>query len=825
MREKNKTRSLYFSDRVSGAMERIFDYPLTVVEAPMGYGKTTAVREHVRNARANVLWLKVYSGSITDFWNGLCGLLGEADSDRSQSLAQLGFPNDRVSLQEALKLVECMELPEKTVLCIDDYHLLNETEAGSFIEYLVVNEISNLHIVLIARYIKLAGLEELSLKDYLFHITKEAFELMPSDIAKYYKLCGIGLKKGEAEKLYSVTEGWISALYLLMLNYKEKGGFTNTEDIYKLVESAIYTPFSEESRDFLLKMSIFDNFSRDQAVHIWGSERAEYLLAEIVNKNAFVNYDAGNRSYLIHNIFTNFLQETIEKRDINYRQKLYQKAGDWYERAGEYLTAMRYYHAAGDFNRLLSVVELDRGNSFGNERKEEIIKYFEECPEEIKRQHIPALFVYAMALMTFNEMEKFGKICGEIAGLIRSGGLDRASADSLTGELELLLSFTRYNDIAAMSEHHKRACALLKKPSVFMASKGSWTFGSPSVLYMFYRESGKLEQEIRDIKEAMPYYYRLTNGHGMGAESVMEAERHFNTGDFENAEIAAHKALLQAREGNQPNLVICAQFLLVRLALLKGDYASVLDLFTKMREEIERNKVYVLIHTMDICLGFVHACLQQDGKVPEWLAEGDFNSNRLYFPSRAFSNIIYGRVLLLKGEYLKLLGTAGHLMGIASVFPNILAKIYTAIDIAAANEKLFRRGEAIEAVRQALDMATPDGVYMPFVENCDYIKPLLDELYTQNIYRKDIAKILKLHKPYQKAIERIKDEYFMESKPKLTEREAEIAQLAAEGYSNKVIGERLFISTNTVKTQLKSVFEKIGINSRSLLKQYFEANL
>jgi LuxR family maltose regulon positive regulatory protein len=113
---------------------------------------------------------------------------------------------------------------------------------------------------------------------------------------------------------------------------------------------------------------------------------------------------------------------------------------------------------------------------------------------------------------------------------------------------------------------------------------------------------------------------------------------------------------------------------------------------------------------------------------------------------------------------------------------------------------------------------------MPFVENSDYIKPLLEELYYQGTCREDIGRILMMSDQYQKAVDQITKEHFNEDKPKLTAREDEIARLAAEGFSNKGIGEKLFISQNTVKTQLKSIFEKLGINSRSLLKQYFEQN-
>lgn len=354
-----------------------------------------------------------------------------------------------------------------------------------------------------------------------------------------------------------------------------------------------------------------------------------------------------------------------------------------------------------------------------------------------------------------------------------------------------------------------------------MDTTGCWTFGSPSVLYMFYRESGKLYDTIQEMNTAMPYYYQLTNGHGTGAEHVMAAEWYYNKGDFVNAEIEAHKALYLATNAQQPNIVICALFLQVRLSLIKGDYSNILNLYEKMKQEVLQKEYYVMMHTIDMCISFVNTCLHQSSTIPEWLAKGDFNSSRLFFPARAFSYIIYGRVLLIKGEYLKLIGVAQQFIGIASVFQSILTIIYTDIYIAASNERILRREEAIESLNQALNLAIPDEVYMPFVENCDYIKPILEVLYHQGLHQAAIAKILKLYETYQEAAKQITKKYFNENKPRLTERENEIALLAAEGFSNKEIGERLFISQNTVKALLKSVFEKIGINSRSLLKLYF----
>ena len=48
----------------------------------------------------------------------------------------------------------------------------------------------------------------------------------------------------------------------------------------------------------------------------------------------------------------------------------------------------------------------------------------------------------------------------------------------------------------------------------------------------------------------------------------------------------------------------------------------------------------------------------------------------------------------------------------------------------------------------------------------------------------------------------------------LTNREHEILALIAEGLSNREIGERLFVSENTVKTHSSRLFEKLSVNRR-----------
>ena len=56
-----------------------------------------------------------------------------------------------------------------------------------------------------------------------------------------------------------------------------------------------------------------------------------------------------------------------------------------------------------------------------------------------------------------------------------------------------------------------------------------------------------------------------------------------------------------------------------------------------------------------------------------------------------------------------------------------------------------------------------------------------------------------------------------EARDQLTAQELQIAQLAAQGLSNREIGEQLFLSHRTISTHFYRVFPKLGMTSRAEL--------
>ena len=112
-------------------------------------------------------------------------------------------------------------------------------------------------------------------------------------------------------------------------------------------------------------------------------------------------------------------------------------------------------------------------------------------------------------VITMNETETLLNVKGEIEQIILTGILPEQERNALLGELELILSFLEYNRIGDMSRRHRRALELLEGPATLISNRSTWPFGSPSVLYLYWREAGKLEEELSRITSYNVCYTKL----------------------------------------------------------------------------------------------------------------------------------------------------------------------------------------------------------------------------------------------------------------------------------------------------------------------------
>ena len=90
--------------------------------------------------------------------------------------------------------------------------------------------------------------------------------------------------------------------------------------------------------------------------------------------------------------------------------------------------------------------------------------------------------------------------------------------------------------------------------------------------------------------------------------------------------------------------------------------------------------------------------------------------------------MIENQVFLAQGAYARVIGGSDKLLALCRGMHYALVEIYVLTQTAAAYERLGKRREAAALVRQAADMARPDGLVLPFAACYRYLREVLPEV-------------------------------------------------------------------------------------------------
>lgn len=820
-------KKIYLKPALEERLAQILAVPLTVAAAPFGYGKTTAVKKVLLSLSVDTLWDTCYTGAEAAFWRCFVKSLQTAGVDTA-SLTWQELPRNAATRQRVIEVLQASKLKKTVVFVWNNYHLLGSEDCDKLLLALAKADLPNCHFVLLTQRPPDFTLDELVLKGECLYLQPKDFAFEVSDIIVYYRKNGIVLERRAAENLLAATEGWVSALYLYLRQYHNGQSPQTGEELLRLVQAVAYNSCSEAEKTLLTELSILnEDFSGRQAAYITENDAAPALLENLALRHGFISYELLRGQYHIHNAFKVYLQRLGAELPDTERRRLCRRSGQWYELQNDFLTAFCYYHTAGDYDKMLTVFEKDRGCSFENNYKNKIMAYFGEAPETIRQKHIKAGLIYALWLFLSGENERLQQEIRKLRKYI--GQLeDRQEREQCLGELEFLLGETQYNDVEAMAAYFKKSLQLLRQPVRFFSPQTIWGGGANSILFMFYRQAGTLQKTLDVFPQAMAYYYRLVQNHGAGSEYVLASEAYFQRGYWEKAFILATEALNVSRRNEQVGVELCAEFIALRISIALGNKKRVREISRRLDALQTAVQEHLYRKTIEASRAWIDLQLGDKGKLlVSWLQKDDFQKSGLLYSAWGCLYIVYGRYLLLQKDYLPLLGQLREFEAAARSFNNFLLSIYAAVYSAAAQDGLQHENEALSELNRALLLAAADGIVMPFVENFDVLEPLLKKAAQQNSGEPELlAKILELGAVYQENLKNIKHKasYIMGGKT-LTAREAEIANFVVQGRTNAEIAAEMFIAEITVKKALQGIYRKLGVDTRLELVMALNADM
>ena len=811
--------TIYISERLQESLRPISRCAMTTVVAPMGYGKTTAVNwylaERAKAEALNVIRISVYSDNFAIFWKSVQDAFVRAGFD---FLRDYTCPTD-VAGGGLLVDDLCHELAGETAcyIFVDDFHLLTDRRASTFLCMLTNRLPANVHLIVASRDRFLPNAEAVRLGARVYQIGTEQLRLNHTELAVYAHRCGTELSDAQVESLLYSSEGWFSAVYLNLRTLSERGALPDrNSDIYSTFTAAMIDPLPVNQQEFLAVMGLADEFTVEMARFVTGDANAEKLLAVLTEQNAFVKCLPDGVTFRFHHMMKECAERRFRMLEKEKQLFYLERFGLWYENHSQYLHAITVNRQSGNYDALLRVIQKDAGILLSSLDPQVVLSDIEACPAAVLKEHPLSILVLMRRMFTWRQIPKMMELKALLLTSIEEHPeLSSEERGNLLGECDLIMSFLCYNDISAMSRLHRSASSQMSRPAISIQNRGGWTFGSPSVLMMFHRAPGELQSELVEMDECMPHYYKITGNHGQGAETIMRAEAAYMQGRFTDAHISLEHAYAQIEGNGQVNMALCCDFLSQRLSL----YADVEQRYTfeERYEALLRYHDASWINIWSATSAYYHALRGETDKIPKIFSQHQLSGVNMLAPGRPMMEMIENQVYLSQGAYAKVLGRSADLLAVCEGMHYALVALHIRIQTAAAYEMLGKSEEAHALLSRALSDAAPDGFVMPFVENYDRLQPVLAREIKSDL----IVKIIELG-------EAAKAQKAANTRPgafaALTQREFEIVNLMAQRLSNREIAERLFLSEGSVKQYVNQIYSKLHIegDTRTKRKQLAE---
>jgi LuxR family maltose regulon positive regulatory protein len=341
---------------------------LTLVSAPPGFGKTSAIQEWIGRAGRPVAWLSVDEGDndAPRFLRYLVAALSQADERVGQVLQASSSVPLQAPLQAPLiALINCLaEIGADLGLVLDDYHCISDSTVHELVAFLLTNQPSGLHTVIGTREDPPLPLARMRARDQVTEIRERDLRFTTEEAAAFLnQTMNLGLSSQSVAALVSRTEGWITGLQLAGLALRQPAvGSRLQKDADEFVAAfagddryvvdylmaEVLDRQPEPVRRFLRQTSILDRLSASLCDALTGREDSQGVLEQLVDENLFlVPLDNRREWYRYHVLFGQVLRLTLAAPE---GIELHRKASAWLQAHGHEESALHHTRLAAEMS-------------------------------------------------------------------------------------------------------------------------------------------------------------------------------------------------------------------------------------------------------------------------------------------------------------------------------------------------------------------------------------------------------------------------------------------------------------------------------------------
>lgn len=818
--------------RLSEKLNRAFTQKVTVVSAPAGYGKSTAVLEWINSNQLQAAWVSLDTADNDPvvFWQYILAALDDIAEnislDTSYVFSSLELFKTNIHLSIIIDRFSAID--SDIFLVLDDFHTITEPRILESISYLVNYLPPQMHLILISRSEPNLELARLKLNGELTRLTMLDLRFQPQEIVQFFKKRGFNLDDPALESIDNYSEGWAAALVAVAMSmenepYRERmkqglGQYHSQINQYFLEE--VYNSWPEEKQAFFTQTSILDMLCGDLCDAVTGSENSNRVLERLNAGNSFlIPLDEKNGWYRYHHIFGNFLRSRLTDSTSCNVLNLHEKAALWFERNGYPRQAIEHFLTAERYEAALKLIE-EQSHFFSCHGDfETIFSWINRLPEGYSETSLRIAQLYSAYYSEIGNFEL---------------------SNQWINKMEDIVAGNKYCTDDA-KEYDKQLCNMTR--ALMLIREGA--FIKAYSLFNMVLEHGNVQHHLLpdylDYNLCDIYFYRcpvnrLTALYGSnpggfremisayrtnlvrknpGYAPLAAGEYLYETDHLEESMKYLLSALEEATQAGCPGALVPTMVHIAKINKARGDMAGAF----KAVEECETRLQSINKKHWNYLLKAFQARLYLESGDDE-AAESWFESCKLGIyheitRTKEFELLVYARFLIARGSF----GEAAILLQRLLAFAESLGQRHSMVEIlnllAIASFNSGEKATAMEHLRNSIDIGMEEGYIRSFIDEMNPMEVLLgsftaagkkQKAYVEDLYRRISKAIRLMPADYKKA--------FIIVPKELTPQEMKVLKLLADGCTNHQIAEQLNISLSTVKAHNGSIYSKLQVKTR-----------
>jgi LuxR family maltose regulon positive regulatory protein len=817
--------------------------PLVLVVAPSGFGKTYLLAEWAATTDAQVAWL---SCDETDqepaqFWPRLAASLAARWPDMGSDAALiLERPSwDDPDLVDSLAR-DLAELPAPAAVVIDDAQFAEASQRT--LASLAQRMPAHVRLLVASQHNPVFSTSRLRLAGLITELRADDLAFTEVEVEQLLELAGLGREPIDGRRLRSLTEGWPAGLQMAVLAMRAGGDphevidafASTTQEASDYLANEVMNRLPPDLAAFLMDICVLDEFDAQLCQAISGQHDAARLLGRVIADDLFIyQVDRAGERFRLHPMFAAFLRARLKSLGGTQFRDAHLRAAAALQDRGDRLGALRHAMAVADMqlaaavltdsmHTILEITTAQEGKTvarawlarFGDTAAEatpeQLLEFVlllasaghhdaEGWLTKVNQAHprpAPALDALAHATWAAYYLNRGSADLALEHNRLARQAVSAAAADSLFPMLaELPLQETGAHLLAG---DLPAAAAALQRGTAPSSAPVMEEFRSPAAAAWVAFLQGDLvfagaalDRAVRAAAE----HGAVPHGVGLILTNLVQAGMHLECREHQPAAALLTAARAAAWINGRPVLQTMVDTWIARLATAQGDRAGALASLAQARLALtapdDRVQAQLAIEEFRAALALQPA--EAGALVPR-------------LPANTAAGLLKARLHVLRREWAKagqILDETGPLTIRERVEWGVLRSLAAqAPDLARAHGYL----------RTALELAQPHGYQATIIEQGPGITALLRSL------------------PASTALKPYVDELSVRAEavttaPKgtagrppggpLSDRELTVLRLLASRLTTTEIAGALFVSPNTLKSHMKSIYRKLDVSSRA----------